>query len=37
VSGDHIVKIHFTETNASTSTEDVEEDTGLAIANTLEM
>ena len=37
VSGDRIVDIHFTETNASTSTEDVEEDTGLAIANTLEM
>ena len=37
VSGDRIVDIHFTETNTSTSTEDVEEDTGLALANTLEM
>ena len=37
VSGDRIVDVHFTETNASTSTEDVEEDTGLAIANMLEM
>ena len=33
VSGDRIVDIHFTEANTSTSTEDVEEDTGLAIAN----
>ena len=37
VSGDRIVGIHFTETNTSTSTEDVEEETGLAIANTPEM
>lgn len=37
VSGDRIVNIHFTEANTSTSTEDVEEDTGLAIANTPEM
>ena len=37
MSGDLIVDIHFTEANTSTSTEDVEEETGLAIANTPEM
>ena len=37
MSGDRIVDTHFTETNPSTSTEDDEEDTGLAIANTPEM
>lgn len=37
VSGERIVDIHFTETNTSISTEDDEEDTGLAIANTPEM
>ena len=37
VSGDRIVDLHFTEAKTSTSTEDVEEETGLAIANTPEM
>ncbi|XP_068670722.1 uncharacterized protein [Montipora foliosa] len=37
VSGDRIVDLHFTEANTSTSTEDVEEETGLGIANTPEM
>ena len=37
VSGDRIVDLHFTEANTSTSTEDVEEETALAIANTPEM
>ena len=37
VSGDRIVDIHFTDANTSTSTEDVAEETGLAIANMTEM
>ena len=37
LSCDRIVGIRFTEANKSTSTEDVEEETGLAIANTPEM
>ena len=37
VSSGGIVDIHLAETNTSASTEDVEEDTGLAVANMPEM